>query len=138
LQEDLGLSDAQYETCVSILFVGYIFMQIPSNLFLNKFGKPAIFLPGIMVVWGAISLSTAAATDFTHLLVIRFLLGFVEAAYFPGCLFFLSCWYTRKELAFRSAVLYSGSLISGAFAGVIAAGITSGMDLKLGLPAWKW
>lgn len=33
------------KTAVSILFVGYILMQVPSNLFLNKIGKPAIYLP---------------------------------------------------------------------------------------------
>jgi hypothetical protein len=27
IEEDLGLSDVQYQTCVSILFVGYILMQ---------------------------------------------------------------------------------------------------------------
>lgn len=138
LEEDLNMTDSQYETCVSILFVGYILMQIPSNLFLNKVGKPALYLPGVMVIWGAISLCTAAAENFGGLLAIRFFLGFIEAAYFPGCLYFLSCWYTRKELAFRSAVLYSGSLISGAFAGLIAAGITSGMDGKAGIAAWRW
>lgn len=45
LQEELNLSSVQYETAVSILFVGYLLMQIPSNLLLNKFGKPAIYLP---------------------------------------------------------------------------------------------
>jgi hypothetical protein len=34
--------------------------------------------------------------------------------------------------------LYSGSLISGAFAGLIAAGITNCMDGVRGLPAWRW
>ncbi|KAF2860228.1 MFS general substrate transporter [Piedraia hortae CBS 480.64] len=138
LQQSLGLSDTQYQTCVSILFAGYILMQIPSNLFLNKFGKPGIYLPIIMMIWGAISAATAAATSFGHLVAIRFFLGFVEAAYFPGCLYFLSCWYTRKELAFRSAVLFSGSLISGAFAGLLAAGITRGMDHVRGRSAWQW
>lgn len=49
LQETLNLTDSQYETCVSILFVGYILMQIPSNLFLNKVGRPALYLPAVMV-----------------------------------------------------------------------------------------
>ncbi|KAI7657534.1 MFS transporter [Hortaea werneckii] len=138
LQEGLNMTDQQYETCVSILFVGYILMQVPSNLFLNKVGKPALYLPAVMVIWGAISTATAGAQNFGGMVAIRFFLGFIEAAYFPGCLYFLSCWYTRKELAFRSAILYSGSLISGAFAGLIAAGITDGMDGKLGLPAWRW
>lgn len=70
------------QTCVSILFVGYLLMQIPSNLMLNKFGKPAIYLPVAMMLWGVISTATAAAQNFAGLVVIRFFLGFVEAAYF--------------------------------------------------------
>ncbi|KAJ5704244.1 hypothetical protein N7493_011382 [Penicillium malachiteum] len=138
LESDLGLVGNQYATCVSILFVGYLLMQIPSNLLLNKFGKPAIYLPVAMICWGIISTCTAAAQNFAGLVVIRFFLGFVEAAYFPGCLYFLSAWYTRKELGFRTAALYSGSLLSGAFSGLIAAGILNGMEGAKGLRAWRW
>ena len=70
------------QTCVSILFVGYIIMQVPSNLFLNKIGKPALYLPTSMIIWGTISASTAACQSFRGLAAIRFMLGFVEAAYF--------------------------------------------------------
>ncbi|KAB5535164.1 major facilitator superfamily domain-containing protein [Coniochaeta sp. 2T2.1] len=113
-------------------------MQIPSNLFLNKIGKPAIYLPTCMIVWGVISAATAACKTAADLLAIRFFLGFVEAAYFPGCLYYLSCWYRRSELGFRTAILYSGALISGAFSGLIAAGVTGNMDGARGLSAWKW
>ncbi|KAJ5725067.1 uncharacterized protein N7483_006424 [Penicillium malachiteum] len=138
LESDLGLVGNQFATCVSILFVGYLLMQIPSNLLLNKFGKPAIYLPVAMICWGIISTCTAAAQNFAGLVVIRFFLGFIEAAYFPGCLYFLSAWYTRKELGFRTAALYSGSLLSGAFSGLIAAGILNGMEGAKGLRAWRW
>ncbi|OAL04783.1 MFS general substrate transporter [Phaeosphaeriaceae sp. SRC1lsM3a] len=138
LQDELSLTSVQYQTTVSILFVGYILMQIPSNLFLNKTGKPAIYLPCCMIIWGVISGATAACQNFGGLVACRFFLGFIEAAYFPGCLFYLSSWYTRKELGFRTAVLYSGSLISGAFGGLVTAGITSNMDGTHGLRAWRW
>jgi MFS family permease len=113
-------------------------MQIPSNLFLNKTGKPAIYLPSCMIVWGIISGATGACQNFGGLVACRFFLGFIEAAYFPGCLFYLSSWYTRKELGLRTAILYSGSLISGAFGGLVTAGITSNMDGTHGLRAWRW
>jgi MFS family permease len=71
-----------------------------------------------MIVWGIISGATGACQNFGGLVACRFFLGFVEAAYFPGCLFYLSAWYTRKELGFRTAILYSGSLVSGAFGGL--------------------
>ena len=35
-----------------------------------------------MVIWGIISTSTVACQSFRGLVVIRFMLGFVEAAYF--------------------------------------------------------
>ncbi|KAJ5085766.1 MFS general substrate transporter [Penicillium argentinense] len=138
LDMDLNLKGDQYQTTVSILFVGYLLMQVPSNMILNKFGKPSIYLPGCMFAWGIISSATAATTNFAGLLACRFFLGFVEAAYFPGCLYLLSAWYTRKELGKRTALLYSGSLLSGAFSGLIAAGITNGLAGARGIAAWRW
>lgn len=134
----IDLTSTQYLTALSILFVGYLLMQIPSNLFLNKIGKPAIYLPTVMIIWGVISAATAGAQSYSGLIAVRFFLGFIEAAYFPGCLFFLSCWYTRKELGFRTALLYSGSLLSGAFSGLISAGIKNGLDGARGMRAWRW
>ena len=43
--------DAMTKTCVSILFVGYILMQVPSNAILNKIGRPAAYLTACMAVW---------------------------------------------------------------------------------------
>ena len=34
LEEDLGMSGVEFNTCVSILFVGYVLMQIPSSEYL--------------------------------------------------------------------------------------------------------
>jgi len=138
LEDELNLHGTQYQTAVSILFVGYLLMQVPSNLFLNKIGKPSLYLPTAMVIWGTISCATAGVNSYGGLISVRFFLGFIEAAYFPGCLYFLSSWYTRKELGFRTATLYSGSLFSGAFSGLIAAGVVDNMDGLKGLRAWRW
>ncbi|KAK4452421.1 putative tartrate transporter [Podospora aff. communis PSN243] len=138
IERDLKLTPVEFQTSISILFVGYLLMQIPSNLLLNKLGKPALYLPTTMIIWGVISAVTAVCTNAAGLYAVRFFLGFVEAAYFPGCLYYLSCWYTRKELGFRTAVMYSGALISGAFSGLISAGVKYGMDGTRGYSAWQW
>jgi MFS family permease len=65
--------------------------------------------------WGVISAATAAAENFHGLVIIRIFLGIFEAAFFPGAIFLLSCWYTKKELASRTAILYSGSQLGNAF-----------------------
>ncbi|KAL7269630.1 hypothetical protein RUND412_007692 [Rhizina undulata] len=138
LEADLSLVGTQYQTCVGILFVGYILMQIPSNMFLDKIGKPSIYLPTCMIIWGVVSGATGSVQNFGGLVACRLVLGFIEAAFFPGCLFYISSWYTRKELGFRSALLYSGSLLSGAFSGLITAGIIDGMDDARGIVSWRW
>lgn len=50
----------------------------------------------------------------------------------------MSAWYVREELGIRTGLFYSGSMLSGAFSGLIAAGITDGMDGVAGLLAWRW
>lgn len=141
IEEDLGLEGVQYQTCVSILFVGYILMQVPANMFFNKMARPSVFIAIVMTVWGVISGCTGAIQKdhgFAGLLVVRILIGVIESAYFPTALFFLSKWYNAKELAFRTTVLYLGSLLSGAFSGLIAAGIINNMDGAKNIAAWRW
>ncbi|KAK2052878.1 hypothetical protein LY76DRAFT_525785, partial [Colletotrichum caudatum] len=42
------------------------------------------------------------------------------------------------ELDLRTTALYTGSLMSSAFSGLIAAGINDNMDGARGLNAWQW
>ncbi|GJE84982.1 MFS general substrate transporter [Phanerochaete sordida] len=137
-EADLHLKGQQFATILSILYVGYILMQIPSNMLLNHTGRPSIYLPCCMMIWGTISCLTGVTTNFVGALLTRFFLGFVEAAFFPGALFLLSKWYTRRELGVRTALLSCGSLISNAFGSLIASGILDGMEGRLGHAAWRW
>lgn len=59
-------------------------MQVPSNLVVSKIRYPAIYICSAVVVWGAISACTAAVSSYGGLLACRFMLGFVEAVFFPG------------------------------------------------------
>ncbi|KAF2213533.1 hypothetical protein CERZMDRAFT_66995 [Cercospora zeae-maydis SCOH1-5] len=138
LEEDLGLSPTQYQLGLSILFVGYVLMQVPSNLLLNYCGRPAYYLAFFIIVWGLVSTLTSQVTSPAGIIACRFILGVVEAPFFPGVLFYLSKWYTKTELNLRMSIFYSGSLISGAFGNLIAAGILNGLDGTRGLSAWQW
>ncbi|KIP07690.1 hypothetical protein PHLGIDRAFT_70570 [Phlebiopsis gigantea 11061_1 CR5-6] len=147
LEEDLHLTGQEFPTLLSILYVGYILMQIPSNMLLNYLGKPSLQLPICMMLWGIISILTGCKVcavthkrvySFVGTLLTRFFLGFVEAAFYPGALFLLSKWYKRNELGLRTAILYCGSIISIAFGSLLASGILDGMQGKLGQAAWRW
>lgn len=45
--------------------------------------------------------------------------------------------YTRKEIASRMAIFYSGNIMASALSGIIAAGIFK-MDGTLGIAGWRW
>lgn len=138
LEKDLGLVGDQYQTGLSILFVGYILMQVPSNLLLNYAGRPSLYLGFFVIAWGLVSALTSQVHNYSEIVACRFILGLVEAPFFAGVLFYLSKWYTKGELSLRMAIFYSGSLISGAFGNLIAAGILSGLNGARGMAAWQW
>ncbi|KAI1413908.1 MFS general substrate transporter [Hypoxylon sp. FL1857] len=138
LQSDLSLDDTQYATCLSILYVGYILMQVPSNMFINRIQRPSLYISCAMLLWGLISTLTGNTNNFTGMVLVRFFLGFVEAAFLPGALLIQSKWYTRKELTTRNAILFCGNIISNAFSALVGAGVLSNMQGVLGHAAWRW
>lgn len=80
IEEDLGMHGKNFNTAVSIFFVGYILGQVPSNLVLTRV-RPSLYIPGFAILWGAVSSCTAAADSYPHLVVIRFFLGITEAPF---------------------------------------------------------
>ncbi|KAG1740812.1 major facilitator superfamily domain-containing protein [Suillus paluster] len=138
LEADLGLSTVQYETVLAILYVTYCPAQIPSNMILSYISRPSLYIGACVVTWGLTSALTGVTTNFAGIMACRIFIGLPEAAFYPGVMYLLSRWYTRKELTVRSAWFYAGLLISNAFGSLIAAGILANMQGKLGLAAWRW
>jgi MFS family permease len=91
-----------------------------------------------MMLWAVVSALTALSKDFKGLLLTRFFLGVTEAPYYPGAVYLLSMFYTRKEVATRIAILYTGNILATAFAGLIAAGIFHGLGDVAGISGWRW
>ncbi|KAJ5377131.1 uncharacterized protein N7496_004540 [Penicillium cataractarum] len=137
LEKDLGMKGTDYNLATSILFVGYLLMQLPSNLLLTRI-RPSRFLGVAMAIWGIISACQAATQSFAGLVVSRFFLGFVEAPFFPGAVMLMSSWYTRQELSHRIAWFYSGSSLANAFGGLIGAGVLGNLDGAHGIAGWRW
>lgn len=112
-------------------------MQLPSNIIITRV-RPSIYIAIWVCVWSCISAATGAVHTYGQLIAVRLLLGISEAPFFPGVFYLLSCWYTKRELALRTAVLYSGLVLATAFSGLLAAGIFSGLDGERGLAGWRW
>ncbi|KAK9364889.1 major facilitator superfamily domain-containing protein [Lipomyces kononenkoae] len=137
LEKDLKMTGTDFNLATSILFVGYLLMQLPSNLLLTRV-RPSVYLGGAMAIWGIISGSQAAAHSFSGLIACRFMLGVAEAPFFPGAIMMMSSWYTRRELAYRIAWFYSGNAMANMFGGLIGAGVLGNLSGARGISGWRW
>ncbi|KAF3046103.1 hypothetical protein E8E12_011107 [Didymella heteroderae] len=136
-EETLQLGNTDYSTAVALLTVGYMLAQLPSNMLITRV-RPQLYLPTCALLWSGVSAGTAGVKSPGELFAVQFVLGIIEAPLFPGAVFLMSCWYTRRELALRTALLYSGLVLAQAFSGLIAAGVLSGMVGLGGLQGWQW
>lgn len=67
IEEDIGLVGDQYNTAISVLFAGYIALQIPSNLLLTRV-RPSIYLVRINPTYlGVKNILTSAACLYGNL-----------------------------------------------------------------------
>ncbi|OAL46979.1 MFS general substrate transporter [Pyrenochaeta sp. DS3sAY3a] len=135
--EDLGLSSIQWNIVLSVFFVPYILLEVPSNMLLKKFKRPSYYLGILIVCWGIVMTMMGIVKNFSGLLVTRILLGVFEAGFFPGAVYLCSYWYMPRDLATRISYFYCASALSGAFSGLLAAAIAK-MDGVGGYEGWRW
>ncbi|KAL6865699.1 hypothetical protein ACO1O0_001795 [Amphichorda felina] len=133
---DLGITTDDVNLGNQLLGVGIVLAEIPSNLLLQRLGAP-VWLTIQMFIWGTIALTQAWCTDIHSFYATLFLLGVFEGGYIPGGQYMLALFYTRQELALRTAIFYFGNYGATATGSLIAAGILK-MGGRQGLSGWQW
>ncbi|CAN9232504.1 unnamed protein product [Alternaria alternata] len=122
LADDLKLSSTQYEWLLWAFYITYILFEWMTLMY--RIVPPHIYISLCILSWGVVASLQAVATSFSFLLVLRALLGISEAAFGPGVPFYLSFFFRRSELAFRTGLFISASPLSASFAGALAYLIT--------------
>ena len=122
MAKDLDLVGYRFNWALSIFYIVYLLVEIPSNIILKRVG-PKYFIPALVAGFGLISLCTAFVQNFKELCVARAFLGIFEGGTMPGIAFFLSCFYKRHELYFRVGIYVSAASMAGAFGGLLATGL---------------
>jgi MFS family permease len=127
LNKDLSLQANEFSNAATIFFAAYLIAEIPTGeLCFTSGGENATDLRssdivyiltkvsagkwlGINVMlWGIATACTAAATNYTTLLVARIFLGICEAPVVPTLTLVSSQWYTKSEQGPRFAFWYCG------------------------------
>ena len=137
MQHDLGLSDIVYGTGAGIFFLGYVLMEIPSNLMLGRIGVRKTF-SRILVLWGLAASATAFVNTPVHLYIVRFLLGLFEAGLYPGVIFYLTRWYPVDRRAKVIAIFTCATGIAGLIGGPLSGFLMTSLNGSAGLHGWQW
>ena len=128
MQQELSLVGYRFNWALSVFYIVYLLVEVPSNILLKRIG-PRYYIPALVVGFGFVSMCTAFVTSFEGLCVARAFLGIFEGGTMPGIAFFLSSFYKRKELYFRIGIYVSAASMAGAFGGLLATALTR-------IPAW--
>ncbi|MFI8998656.1 MFS transporter [Streptomyces sp. NPDC053542] len=136
LQHELGLSNAAFTLGQVAFFVAYAVFEIPSNIYLERFGARRWFTR-IMLSWGLVTVLTAAVGTTWQFYLARFLLGLAEAGFYPGVLYFLTKWYPYRYRA-RMVGWFMMSQPLAFILGNPYMGALGGLQGTFGLDGWQW
>ncbi|KAH6654748.1 major facilitator superfamily domain-containing protein [Truncatella angustata] len=133
---DTGMTRDQANIGISLLWLGIVLLEIPSNIVLHRIG-PHYWIPAQVIIWGLIEVLQMFVRNASGWYAARIFLGLAESGFIPGGLYTLSRWYTRDEITKRTTIFFFGPSISAAFGSLISAGALSIAD-KRGLAGWQW
>jgi len=136
MNKDLGLSASAFGFGAGIFFLAYFLFEVPSNLFLERFGARK-WIARIMFTWGVVSGATAFVRGEMSFFAVRVLLGIAEAGFFPGIIFYLTLWFPAVYRA-RIIGYFMAAIPLSTVIGAPVSGLLLGLDGVIGLKGWQW
>ena len=133
MNAELGLSATLFGVAAGVFFIGYLLLEVPSNLMLHRFGARR-WIARILVTWGIVATIMAFVPNATWLIVLRFLLGVAEAGFFPGIILYLTYWFPAGQRARMTAYFMTAIPISTAVGAVLSTVIIQHGDGLFGAP----
>lgn len=136
MNKDLGITSAQFGIVAGIFFIGYFLFEVPSNIILNKVGA-RVWIARILITWGIVAAATSLVQDVTHLYILRFILGIMEAGFFPGIILYLTFWFRKEDRAKVISLFMLGLPLAYIF-GAPVSGLILDHIHWMGISSWRW
>jgi D-galactonate transporter len=137
MKQTLTFSDATYGFGAGIFFVGYFLFEVPSNLLLERIGVRKTLLR-IMFTWGIVSTAMAFVQTPMQFYIARFLLGVLEAGFFPGIILYLTYWYPSGRRGQIIALFLAATAIASVIAGPLSGATMKYFNDIEGWHGWQW
>ncbi len=123
IKAEMGLSDVQLGVVAASFMWVYALAAPLAGIIGDRFKRKTLILGGL-IFWSLITVATAYAQNYTHLVIVRALEGFGEAFYFPASMALVSDYHgheTRsRAMSIHQSSVYAGTIAGGTVAGVMA------------------
>lgn len=136
MNDALGLSATAFGLASGIFFIGYLLLEVPSNMALHRFGARR-WIARIMVSWGIVATIMTWVPSAGWLYGLRFLLGIAEAGFFPGVILYLTFWFPQRDRARVTALFMTAIPLSTAIGSPLSSWIISTGHGVFGLEGWR-
>lgn len=139
---DLQISASTASLIGALFFLGYFAAQIPGAIYAERTSpKKVIF--ACLILWGIFSTLTGLVSNIPALMIVRFLLGVVEAAVFPSLLIFVNRWFSKSERSVANATMVLATPVTILWMSVLSGYLVHAwgwrvMFIAEGLPASLW
>jgi MFS family permease len=136
MNKELAMSAQMFGFASGIFFLGYLLLEVPSNLALHKFGGRR-WLARIMLSWGIVSAAIAFVPNAETLVALRFLLGVAEAGFFPGIILYLTFWFPEQQRSRAVSLFMIAVPVSSAVGSTVSSLIIDWGHGIFGLAGWR-
>ncbi len=136
MNHDLQIGDDLFGFAAGVFFLGYLLLEIPSNLALLRVGARR-WIMILMITWGLLAMATAFVPGSNLYIVSRFLLGSAEAGFYPGVILYLTFWLPASVRSSVMACFVTAIPLSN----LIGAPVSNAILLHVhafGLHGWQW
>ncbi len=136
MNKAIGLTPQMFGLGSGLFFIGYVTVQVPSNLLLLRTGARR-WIACVVVVWGVVSFASGFVVGPLSFCTMRFLLGVAESGFFPGIIFYLSLWFPTRQRAIAIAAFMAAAPLSSAVGSPISGALME-LPTIAGLANWQW
>jgi hypothetical protein len=126
MDKQLGLKGEEYSIMMTVINIPFVLLEPVQTMMVKRYGGRRV-IPCLLFGWwaaplssfplnavfqtltpsisrGIVSLCQATVKNYAGILTCRLLIACFQSGFFSGCIFYLTLFYKRDELAFRTAV----------------------------------
>ena len=129
LQSQLGWTDVDYGWITFAFTAAYAAFPSIIGTLIDRFGVKRS-LSGALILWSLMAAAHGLVRTVLGFAIVRFLLGFAEAANFPASIKAIAMWFPQKERALATGLFNSGTNV-----GVMVSFATVWLATTFG---WQW